>query len=327
MNKLSSCKLFEMVDSVFKNSLKKTLQTVASNVEKYTVEFNLYDFFVKSMRNYKYPLSRLIVHSALAEEIKPILLANPKDKHEKEVFMPSAIPTFTTMDNKSGYVDISPRADYIRDKLGRVESLKIKEIDLYAYLNMAFLDLYLKKSATAINKSSAINKNIAIAYSRLFSKCIDRTFPISAKIERFNVSIFLSSVFCLVQFFEYDIETAMNIVFSSGISNRAEMETECKILKENKLDFINIEDFLKLYNYEFSDYIKQESLSLRIVVNMFQRMYGPNSWFAIEHAGSFFNMILSTPIGLYNDKFISKTIKIQVDNINSTLVTLLSKKV
>lgn len=323
MNKLSSCKLFEMVDISFKGSLTKTLQKIAKNIDQYIIEPQYYDFFVKAMRVYKYPLSKLIIKSALTGEIRPLLLADPKDKKGDQIFLPSAIPTFSTVDNK-GYVDISPRASYIRDNNGRVESLKIKEIDLYAYLNISFLELYLKKYSSIIDKSSIINSNIAIAYSRLFSRCIDRTFPISSSPEKFDVSIFLSSVFCLVQFFNHSIEDAINITFSSNISNKQEIESECKLLKENKLQFTNIEEFLSLYNYEFSDYIKEKTLTLRLVVNMFQKMYGANSWFALEHASTFFNMILSTPIGLYNDKFISKTIKAQIDKINVALVTIFS---
>jgi hypothetical protein len=37
-------------------------------------------------------------------------------------------------------------------------------------------------------------------------------------------------------------------------------------------------------------------------------------------------MILATPIGLFNDKFISKTIKAQVDKVNNALVTIFSVK-
>lgn len=324
MNKLSSCKLFEMVDSSFKGSLTKTLQKISKNIDQYVVESQYYDFFIKAMRVYKYPLSKLIVKSALKGEIKPLLLAEPKDKNGEQIFLPSAIPTFSTMDNKNGYVDISPRASYIRDNNGRVESLKIKEIDLYAYLNICFLDLYLKKHATIIDKSSIITANIAVAYSRLFSRCIDRTFPISANPEKFDISIYLSSIFCLVQFFNYSIEDASNLVFSTKIADKQQMESDCKLLKDNKLQFTNIEEFLSIYNYEFSDYIKENTLTLRLVVNMFQKMYGANSWFALEHASTFFFMILSTPIGLYNDKFISKTIKAQVDKLNSALVTIFS---
>lgn len=324
MNKLSSCKLFEMVDKSFKGSLLKTLVEVSKNINKYIIDFNNYDYIVKSMRTYKYPLSKLIVKSTLLGEIKPILLADPKNEKDKQIFLPSAMPTFNTVDNKYGYVDISPRAGYIRNKLKQIEVLKVKEIDLYAYLNMAFNNLYLNRYSSIINKSHIVNVNIATAYSRLFSRCVDRTYPISASLEKFNVSIYLSAVFCLVQFFDYSIKDASNIVFSSKISNKAEIESDCKVLKEGKLNFKDIEEFLSLYNYEFSDYIKRNSLNLRMMVNMFQKMYGANSWFALEHSITFFNMILATPIGLFNDKFISKTIKAQVDKVNNALVTIFS---
>jgi hypothetical protein len=281
---------------------------------------------VKSMRTYKYPLSKMIVKSALLGEIRPVLLNEPKDKSDKSFFLPSAIPAFCTSDLKTGYVDISPRASYVRSEYGKIEAIKIKEIDLYAYLNIAFNELYLKKYADVIDKSSVINKNIAISYSRLFTKAINRTFPIGANIEKYNVSIFLSAIFCLVRFFNYNIDDAKNVVFSSGMCNKAEIESFCKVLKEDKLYFSDIDEFLKIYNYEFNEYIKQDSLTLRLVVNMFQKMYGANSWFALEHAASFFNMCLSTNIGLYNDKLILKTIKQQIDKVNEALVAIFSMK-
>lgn len=325
MNKLSDCELFKMVDKNFKGSLLGTLQEIAQNVDKYVVETEHYDFIVRSMRSYKYPLSKLIVKAALKGEIKPLLLIEPKDIKDKAIYLPSAIPSFSTVGGKVGYVDISHRAAYTRNKLNTIESLKIKEIDLYSFLNMAFIDAYCKRYDSIINKSNVICKNVATAYSRLFSRCIDRTYPIAANHERFNVSIFLSAIFCLVNFFQYKIEDAKNLIFSSGISNRADMETNCRVLIEDKLEFSNINEFLDIYSYEFEDYIKKGSLNLRMAVNLFQKMYGANSWFALEHAGTFFNMILATPIGLYNDKFISKTIKAQIDNINKALVTTFSK--
>jgi len=324
MNKLSTCELFTMVDSSFKGGLLNIIKEAAESIDKYSVDYVIYDYMIKSMRTYKYPLSKHIVKAASKGEIRPLILADPKDGKDKQLFLPSAIATFSSSDLKTGYVDISPRGGYNRDKLGRVETLKIKEIDFYAYLNMAFLDLYLKKYSAIIDKSTTINKNIAIAYSRLFSRCIDRTYPISANPEKFEVSIFLSAVFSLVNFFGYTIEDAKNLVFSSGISKKSEIESDCKVLTQEKLQFTNLTEFLQVYGYEFSDYIKDGSLNIRMMVNLFQKMYGANSWFALEHSITFFNMILSVPIGLYNDKYISKTIKAQVDNVNVSLASIFS---
>lgn len=322
MNKLSSCELFQMVDKSFKGSLIKTLQEVSQNIDKYLIEMNMYDFIVKSMRSYKYPLSKMVVSATLKGEIRPLLLADPKDPKDKQIYLPSAIPSFSTMDGKHGFVDISPRAGYDRNKLKLPENLKVKEVELYTYLNMAFIDAYTKRHSGLIDRSNVIGKNTAIAYSRLFSRCIDRTYPISAKPEKFNISIFLSSVFCLVQFFNYKIEDAINFTFSTGISKRTDIESDCKVLREGKMDFNNLSSFIDIYSYEFEEYIKKNSLNIRTLVNLYQKMYGANSWFALEHGTTFLNMILCVPIGLYNDKFISKTIKAQVDDLNKGFVTI-----
>ena len=319
MNKLSETELFKVVNESYKGSLVKTLQEAFGNIDKYTVEYDHYDFVVKAMRSYKYPLSKLIILSAVAKTIKPVVLSDPKNQKDNQIYLPPAIPTFGS--DAGCFVDISPRASYKRDRLGAIETLKIKEIELYAYLQMAYLDLMFKKKGSVIDGSGVIIKNVAVAYSRLFSRCIDKTFPIASGIERFNVSIFLSAVFCLKTFFGHSIENAKNIVFSSGICNRAEIESDCAVLREEKLEFDGLSSFLEIYSYEFSDYIREGHLTTRTMVNMFIKMYGPNSYFALEHATSFINMILAIPIGLYNDKFISKTIKAQTDKITAALVT------
>lgn len=321
MNKLSSCELFKLVDTSFKGTILKTIQSISDNVDKYTVETDHYEFMVKAMRSYKYPLSRLIVKSALDKEIVPILLLDPKNEKDGQIYLPSAITAISSGNGAKGYVDLSSRAKYVRDPRGNIQALKIKEIELYAYLQMSYLDIYLKRFSDVVDKSANLSKNVAVAYSRLFSKCIDRTFPISANAERYNVSIFLSAVYCLVQFFGRNIEDAKNIVFSSGICNRTEIESDCKLLIDDKFEFSNLTEFLAAYAYEFSDYIKEGTLTLRLMVNMFVKMYGANSYFALEHGATFINMILCIPIGLYNDKFIAKSIKAQVDKINEVLVT------
>ena len=324
MNKLSSCELFKLVDDSFKNTIVKTIVDISENISKYTIPFEMYDYLVKNMRSYKYTLSKLVVKSSLSQEIVPLILIDPKNSKDNQIFLPSAIATICNKDGSKGYVDLSPRAKYNRNEKGIAESIKLKEIDLYTYLQMSFIDLYLKKQSGTVNGSAALAKQTAVAFSRLFSRCIDRTYPISANTNRFNVSLFLSAVYCLVVFFERDIEDAKNIVFSSGISNRAEIESDCRVLINNKLNFTNLTEFLAVYGEEFEDYIKEGSLTLRYIVNMFTKMYGANSYFALEHGASFMNMILCIPIGIYNDKFITKSIKAQTDKIEEILLTIFS---
>jgi len=315
-----------MVNSNYKNSISEIIINISQNVEKYAIEFEMYDFMVKGMRSYKYPLSKLIIKSALSKEIRPVLLQEPKDLKDKQIYIPSAITSIGSADGSFGVVDISPRAKYTRDARGNIESLKIKEVELYTYLQMAYIDAYLKRCAPVIDRSTTLIKNVATAYSRLFTKCIDKTYPIGANIDKYNVSIFLSAVFCIVVMFNRTIEDACNIVFSSGLCNRSEIESDCSLLKEDKLVFTNITEFLEIYNYEFSDYIKEGTLTLRMIVNIYVKMYGANSYFSLEHGATFLNMILSVNIGLYNDKFISKSIKSQVDNINESLVNIFANQ-
>ena len=326
MNKLSSCELFDLVNKSFNNSIVTTIQLISENIDKYTVEAEYYEFMVKAMRSYKYPLSKLIVSSVLSKEIKPILLLDPKNQKDRQIFLPAAITAISTANGSNGYVDLSPRCKYVRNSQGAVDAIKIKEIELYTYLQICFIDTYLKRHAMAVDKSGVVTKNVATAYSRLFSRCIDRTYPVSATPEKFNVSIFLSAVFSLVTFFGNTIEDAKNIVFSSGLCKKNEIESDCRVLREDKLVFDNLSSFLNVYSYEFSDYIKEGTLTLRAMVNMYTKMYGANSYFAIEHCATFMNMIMCIPIGLYNDKFISKTIKDQVDKITASLLTTFASK-
>jgi len=275
------------------------------------------------MTSYKYPLSKLILKSALAGEIKPVLLKDPVDPKGKPIFFPSQIPAIV-MGGNVGFVNISPKASYVRNKLNNIEALNVKEINLYAFLQMAYLELNFRKHSEKINKSNPVTKNTAIAYSRMFSRCIDRTYSINANLEAQSLSLFMGQVFALVTFFDYSIEEAINFTFSSKMSERDVIEHDSRLLREGKFSFNNIEEFISLYNYELDAYIKSGTLNLRSVVNLWQKMYGANSWFGIEHAGTFLTTILSPHIDYYNDKFISTITKTQADNISSALATIFS---
>jgi len=279
------------------------------------------------MNSYKYPLSKLILKSAISGEIKPVLFKDPVSVKVQQVFFPSQIPSIVmsgTGGGMIGFVNISPKASYVRNKLDKIEGLNIKEINLYAFLQMAYLDLNFRKHGTKMDNSNPVTKNTAIAYARMFTKCIDRTYSINANIESQNMSLFLAQVFCLVTFFNYTIPDAVNFTFSSKISERSDIEDKCRLLREGKLQFSNIEDFISLYNYELEEYIKSGTLNLRSVVDLWQKMYGSNSWFGIEHAGTFLTTILCPHIDYYQDKYISTITKSQADNISTALQTIFS---
>lgn len=325
MNKLSSCELFAFVDKSFvKMSIRETIEHINKNIDKYSVELPMYDHIVKMMRSYKYPLTKLVVNSALSREIIPLLLADPKNKKDDQIILPAAICTISAGDGSRGYVDITPRAKYNRDKFDNVDSLKIKEVELYNYLQMSFIDTYTKRYMDVIDKSREIIKNVAIAYSRLLTRCISRKYPIIAEENRGVVSIYLTALFCIKTFFNMSTEDASNLIFSSGICNKATVYNDCKAMRDNKLEFTNLSSFLEVYTYEFDDYIKEGQLTLRSITSMYTGMYGANTFFALEHCTSFINIILGIPIGLYNDRFITETIKAQVEKINNTLLQLFS---
>ena len=315
MNKLSSCLSFIAVDEKFK--ILDLLKKISTNVDRYLIDRTLYDHLLKSMSSYKYPLSKQILKKAIAGEIRPVLLKDPVDPKVEGIMLPGQIPSFGKGD--MSFVNISPKAAYVRNKVGGIDALNVKEMNLYAFLQMAYLNLNFRKFGDKINSNIVVCKNTAIAYSRMFSRCIDRLYAINATTESQEVSLFLTAVFALVTFFEYSVDNAVSFAFSSKISDKSNVEPNCKLLREGKLDFKNIEEFISLYNYEFDEYIKAGTLNLRSVVNLFQKMYGVNTYFGIEHAETFLTVILSPHIDYYNDKFVSDKTKSQADNIATAL--------
>ncbi len=328
MNKLSSCKSYQLADNFLKGSIGNTIVEISKNIDKYTVPYDNYDHIIKSMRSHRHPLSNMIVKSATTGEVRPILLMDPKNVRDKKIHFPSSILAFGSPTGSVSYVDISSGASYVRDSVDRATLLKIKEINLYAYLNLGFIDGHCKRHSSTLNGSSKFIKNVAIAYSRLFTRCIDRTYPISSNMERMSVALFLSAVFCIVTFFEKDVKDAINIAYSAGIGNKAIIESECKLVREGKFEFENIEEFLKLFEYEFDEYIKENTFTLRMVTDLWQKMYRPSSLFTIEHGASFVGMLIvskNAPVGIFNDKSVKKATASQIDKIQEVLVSTFGK--
>lgn len=326
MNKLSSTKMFQDVAKEFRDgSILKTLKKAAEEVNKYTVDLDLYDFMLKTIRTqFSFPLTRMIVNSALAREIIPALFEEAKSG-EVGLRIPPMLNTMVDSLGKRGYVDISPIAKYERYANGDIELLDVDPKKFYAYLHFAFIEFYCRKYASILDKSMVFCRNVALAYGNLFHKCIDKNFPVAADTDNLNLSIVLGSIYAMVTFFDYSYTDAKNIILSDTKNfKRKEIEAISKTLDTNVItnDF---EAFLAIYTEEFSSCIKKGLLNTRYVVGIWDKMYGANAHFALNHSVSFIKMITSVSIGFYQDFAIKKVVEKEIETVEEQMKMIFTR--
>ena len=324
MNRLSSTLIFTRLNESANNKLVESITKMNSNIKEYMVPYDFYEHLIKGMRTYRYSMSRLVVKSAESKEIRPILLQDPLNKNTKPIILPT--PLNVLGNGTNSFADTSLVAKFTRDHDKRATAFDVNEIDLYTLLFGAFLDLNLTKYSNGLKRNNNFILQLALAYARMFTRCIDKTYPISGKDDgSYAISIYLAGVYAISTFFEMKPTEASSILLSKGIVDRNIVQSKCKAFRSNKLEFKNIEEFLELYNEEFSHIIKKGDLKLRTFVSMYQKMFGANSFFAIEHGSSFLRMILSPSIGLYNDRMIDKSTVGPKDKIEEILSQAFAK--
>jgi hypothetical protein len=321
MNSLNDTIIFKEAEPLM-DVLKAAFNT--ANIQYYLVDPELYDYCYKIFKNYKYSLSKVVVDYGNKNKIQMVLYGEPKDIVKNNPLMvPSYFFSFVMPDKKLGKVgvaNISPRAKYTRNKIDNsIESLKMNERDMYAYLQSATVSLLLNEKADSLNSNSKFVKQCAEIYSILLAKCLDRNYPFGAERDSYTILTFLCAVFFFQSMFGFDEEKAVNYAMTLKIISKSVVETQCKTFDEN-LTMKTIEDLIKAISREFT-FIRKDSIQYRNLVLMYTRMYGQNSIFAIEHFGSFLNMIelSALRLGMFNDLVIDQVSKTYVKNIETIL--------
>jgi hypothetical protein len=324
MNSLNDTAIFKMALETFK-TIKDFLKPTI--IESFVIDPSYYDYYLKIFKGYKYPLAKAVVEYGEKSTVKLVNFGDPKNPEKTKIFnMPSYFPPFIFPSKDNGlisYVNIAARSHYIRNKItNEIETIKISERELYTFMQSATANLICYTKRDELKSNTKFIKLVAEIYSILLSRCIDKTYPLSADRDSYIILNFFCIIYCLQTMFGLSEESAIQYAYTIKIIDKAVVETKCKTL-DSDLTMKSIEDLNKAIENEF-DYIRKGSIKYRNLILMYTKMYGQNSMFAVEHFFSFFNMIemANMRIGMYNDMAIDQLAKTYVKDLETILLSV-----
>jgi len=346
MNSLSQIKMFEPVNKIFK--LTDSILNPAFSLEPYIVDYNLYDFYAKIYKGYKYPLAKETINYIESQSVVPILFSDPKSEKDKVIVFSSAIFSFLKQYNKqlTSFVDISNKSKYIRNKMNKEpELLKIDERTLYTFMQTGMLNKAFYTYANAFQYDNKFAKMVSEIYAFLLQKVISSVYPVTANTQDAEILTYLCALFCLQNFFDYDLDKAKALALTIKGIDKANIANNCHFylsedneildmkykennyvnVGSNKVKVFPIDIFVEILSIEFP-YVKSGKFESRTLQERWCSMYGPNSLFAVEHFFSFMNMLITSTmrIGYFSDILIEKAAGVYVDNFYKIILTKIS---
>jgi hypothetical protein len=323
MNRLSSTIMYGLMKDT---PIFKDLNAVMNPkvIEKYKVNKIWYDHYLKIFKGYKYPLAKAVVELAEADKIILINAGDPEDQKTQiyniQPFVPATV--FKTSEGTTCCVNISHRAKYIRNKIsGEIESLKISERELYTFLQTAAACYIVNIKDEELTNNTKFAKICAEIYTTILSRCINKTYPISAEREDMIVLNFYCAIYCLQVMFGYSEEKSIAYAYTLKNVDKNVVDTNCKLINDSLIMY-DMNDFIRIVENEF-DYIRKGAITYRNLLLMFNKMYGQNSFFAMEHFFSFFTMIeqSSMRIGMYADGQLDNIVKPYLKDIETLIMS------
>lgn len=347
MNSFKTTKIFSLIDKVFQ--LTPIISTLDNWIGKYTVDRDKYDYLIQICKTYKYQLSKDVVTCLERNEIIPFNSQDPKDPSEKLINIPTSISSLSGFNKNHKvvtYVDTSMRAGYARNKVNKeIEAFSISEKDFYCSMQRGFVARKLIVDNASLSTSPNFIRSVMNSYARLMAKPISAVYGTGAKAEWMNKLYYITCVFCLQNFFNYEIERAKTFALSMPGLTKAFIIEECKLYNRDssKIDMMSSSDpiergkkviagsnngipvypvdiYVELLKSEF-DEMRTGKIEYRSILDRFTSMYGQNSMTSIEHCESFVNMILTSELkcGIYNDRGIYDIAKDDVKTISTLL--------
>lgn len=323
MNRLSSTMMYSLMKDT---PIFKDISTVMNpkNIGKYKVDKVWFEHYLKIFKGYKYPLAKAVIELAEKEKIILINAGDPEDitvpVYNLQPFVPATV--LKTTEGVTCCVNVSHRAKYIRNKVsGEIESFKLSERELYTFLQTAASCYILNTKEDDLTNNTKFAKTCAELYTSILSRCINKTYPISSEREQMIVLNFYCAIYCLQVMFGYDEEKAIAYAYTLKNVDKSIVETNCKLINES-LVMKDMNDFIRIVEEEF-EYIRKGSITYRNLLLMFNKMYGQNSFFAMEHFFSFLTMVQqsSMRIGMYADAQLDNVVKPYLKDIETLIMT------
>lgn len=346
MNPVNTTRNWEFINKVY--SLQENVVNPAFSLEPYIVDYELYEFYPKLFKSFKYPLNKNIIAAIESQTVIPLLLGDPKDVGDKMIAHGAVYPSFMRKRGKSivSFVDISTKAKYARNKITKgIEALdNITERDFYAFMQMGYLNKVFYDNANAFKYNLKFTKLVAEIYAYMMQKVISSVYPVTATVQDAEILTYLCAVFCFQNFFDYDMEKARESALSLKGVTKSNIVNNCHYYLYEESDLLDmrsslqtkqpenekeriypIDKFVNILTLEFP-YIKSGKVQTRTIFDRYMSMYGANSLLAVEHGFSFINMIMTATmrINLFTDLLIEKAAGSYVDNLQKIILATIA---
>ncbi len=294
------------------------------NIAKnFSIDKDLIETQILQVKSFKYPLLKYILESFKKKEIGLILLSESKDPSVKPLEkFPTSIGAFKLADGVN-YANTSSKASYIWNG-GKTEvtGLRLTDREFYSYMQSAFVFMLMTKYDARLSSNLPFLKDMTEIYVLMFTKFIDKSYPISNDRETLAGLMYLVAKF----FLEYAVGISGDRVTSVIKQIRFIDKSVLDISLGDPSDIPTIgsfEEFIAVIQKYFP-HLRDGSMNKRQLLYKYTSMYGANAIFAIENPFSFINMIFSANmrVGLFSDRGIDAMAANYVDKIEKTLAAI-----
>jgi hypothetical protein len=308
MNRLSQTLTYAGISGTLP-SLKEQLNS--KNFPKYTIPQTYYESYLSILAVKKNPLVQGTLKATKEGKIKLINFSDPLNDSDKKSILFDAITTLTVPvqgNNKFEiYVNAQKKTGYVRNVDKEAIGIRTNETALYSYLQSGYISYILATKDTEVTNNIKLHTLLAEVYADLFGKVIESICPITGEEEAYTRLCFLLSMYYFQVMCGYDFEKSLKIALTVKNVDPVAIGNRSRAFASEQIVMKDINDFIKSFEIEFP-FVKKQQLTLRSLVNAVSGAYSSTAMFAIEHFGSFLNMIESVNAhsGLYKDQAIIK---------------------
>lgn len=318
-NRLSQCKFFSFADKM--RGVSKTIMNTKYN--EYLVPRNLYENRVDSFNTYRVPFVKEVIKYIKDEKILLVNLSEGSsatkvapDVHITGNF-PNSVFNITKVGNDGNMIslcDISYKGKYNRDDKGNVNYLSVSDPYLFYMSLGSYINLRMAEDIS-ITEHSKFYETVATLYSLIMSKIIDNMIPVEASTNvDFDKLYFLANCFCLQNMFCMPKETAIDHALKMRqINDKTGIAGESYYVNSSD-DFVNQADYNKIFpidvfctvlTKEYPGLMDAKKMNASTILIQFNKRFGKNGTFAIEHLGSFINFLVFSKgkLAIFNDFF------------------------
>lgn len=260
----------------------------------------LSEFITAFERRYSFSLKPKILEDYRAGRVKLLYC----DKNYK---LPTTVPAYL-MNTGKGIVTCVNLSNNMTVNRNGLYSMDFKA--LFGYMQLgSILALCYQKYSYLKNKVNIIKLG-SYAYSKLFTKIINKMYTLNITPGKSDTIVYLSSMFFLVNLMGRDEESLQTINKSYALANcnqANKLIIDDYVMKFDTEDFADLNKFLEA----IAKYIPgMEDLDLRQFISNYISQYGPSMLLAVEYLPYFFGNLGYVLVGAYlnNQPVIENTV-------------------